>query len=316
MESLTYASNLPVSLDNPTFSIYSAGSVVIGNKIFSIGGVSLNKETNCVYYANILEDGELSEWHIQPALPKALSNPICLVINNKLYVFGGLVSYQPVDSVYSSNIHSDGTLGKWTTEINLPKKMIGSSIVYANGYLYLIGGFETSCGTISKKVYISTVYDNGTICNWGETNSLPRCLFRACAVVDFKQNIQLFGGYDIHGISNIVTISKKNVNGTVDKWLDTYKTIEPLSSFNTIVLDNYVLFITWNIVNDLSVAKVYYARRSLDGSIGHWTPICILPITVVTGVCCEASGRLYITFTAGIDTPKAGIYYLDLNQYL
>ena len=316
MKSLIYASNLPKSLDNPTITISDAGSVSINGKIFSIGGKVLDKEVDDVYYTNTLADGTLSEWHVQPALPNKLSNPICLVINNKLYVFGGLVKYQPIDSVYSSNIHSNGTLGKWTTEINLPKKMIGSSIVYANGYLYLIGGFETGCGTISKKVYISTVYDNGTICHWGETNNLPRCLFRACAVVDFKQNIQLFGGYDINGISNVVIISKKNINGTVDRWLDTYKTIEPLSSFNTVVLDYSVFFITSIIVKDLPVTKVYYARRSLDGSIGHWTPICTLPTTVVTGVCCESFNRLYITFNAGVDTPKVGIYYLDLNQYL
>lgn len=116
---------------------------VIGGqtKVTDTGGVStVNMAAIDVSTASTA--GSIGTWKTTTALPQALMGASATVHNGYLYVAGGLDSTgNPVNTVYSAPVNSDGTIGTWTTSTNtlLKKKAFGTMFVYG-GIMYYING--------------------------------------------------------------------------------------------------------------------------------------------------------------------------------
>ena len=126
---------------------------VTKNRVYLCGG-DINQPTfsATVYTAPINTDGTIGTWTTGPSLPGGRASASCIVTKNRVYLFGGYTgSASPTDTVYTTVINSDGTIGNWTTSANLPGNICESSAIITKNRVYLLGGYNGSS-------YISTVY--------------------------------------------------------------------------------------------------------------------------------------------------------------
>ncbi len=127
------------------------GSMIVhyGNYIYKIGGYDDNAYSNTIYRTNIEEnDGSLSisEAVEDTGLPINIAFGAALAVGDFLYVIGGENENGTLDSIYYTQINTDGTLGignnKYWAQMtyNLPSPRSHMSAIYYDGRVFLIGG--------------------------------------------------------------------------------------------------------------------------------------------------------------------------------
>ena len=100
------------------------GSVV--NRLIMVGGDILptNTHTNKVLYSDVLSDGSLTDWNALDPFPVGIDNPGYTVSNNKLFIIGGGIPSSALDTIYFSEINSDGLPGNWQlSNVHLPQHL-------------------------------------------------------------------------------------------------------------------------------------------------------------------------------------------------
>jgi N-acetylneuraminic acid mutarotase len=125
-------------------------AVVIGNRVYLLGGYNGSSIVSTVYTAPINTDGTLGTWTTGTSLPDALSYPQAVVTKNRVYLLGGQGSSSIVSTVYTAPINTDGTLGTWTTGTSLPGALCFSQAVVTKNRVYLLGA--------DPSTVVSTVY--------------------------------------------------------------------------------------------------------------------------------------------------------------
>jgi hypothetical protein len=130
----------------------SFNSKVGGNgTIYVLGGLdATGTATSTIYEVSLNADGTIpavspaaGSWTALTAtpLPQALFAHAAVIFHGHIYVAGGNDSTgTPVAKVYSASINADGTLGAWTTLVDLPDKRAHHQLVTAAGNLYVLGG--------------------------------------------------------------------------------------------------------------------------------------------------------------------------------
>ena len=151
-------------------------SFVEGNgHVYVLGGLdSQGTATTVVYHAVVNDDGGLGAWTETTALPQALSSHGAVIYRNHIYVAGGNgADGNPVKTVYSAKVKSDGTLEAWTAQPDLPEVRAYHQFVTVAGYLYVIGGdntaadpLTTAAGTSADTIYYNQInLANGNLVN-------------------------------------------------------------------------------------------------------------------------------------------------------
>ncbi|HSB33018.1 MAG TPA: hypothetical protein VLG39_01030 [Nitrospirota bacterium] len=128
-------------------------SFVDGNgHVYVMGGLdSQGTATTVVYHAVVNDDGGLGAWTETTALPQALSSHGAVIYRDHIYVAGGNgADGNPVKTVYSAKVKSDGTLEAWTTQPDLPEVRAYHQVVTVAGYLYVIGGDNAAADPLTK----------------------------------------------------------------------------------------------------------------------------------------------------------------------
>ncbi len=128
-------------------------SFVGGNgHIYVLGGLdSQGTATTTVYHAAVNADGGLGAWAETTALPQALFAHGAVLVRGRIYVAGGNgADGNPVKTVYSAKVKSDGTLEAWTALPDLPEARAYHQVVTVAGYLYVIGGDNAAVAPLSS----------------------------------------------------------------------------------------------------------------------------------------------------------------------
>src|SRR5216684_3921718 len=138
----------------------SFNSKVGGNgTIYVLGGLdATGAATSTVYEASLNADGTIpaasaaGTWAtLTTPLPQALFAHGAVIFHGHIYVAGGNdTTGTPVAKVYSAPIYADGTLGAWTTLVDLPDKRAHHQFVTAAGNLYVLGGTNAVVDPISN----------------------------------------------------------------------------------------------------------------------------------------------------------------------
>jgi hypothetical protein len=140
----------------------SFNSKVGGNgTIYVLGGLdATGAATSTIYEASLNADGTIpapspaaGTWTALTAtpLPQALFAHGAVIFHGHIYVAGGNDSTgTPVAKVYSAPINADGTLGAWTTLVDLPDKRAYHQFVTAAGNLYVLGGDNVAVDPITN----------------------------------------------------------------------------------------------------------------------------------------------------------------------
>ncbi len=137
----------------------SAQVITANGYIYVAGGVgNTGTYQTSVYYATLDPGtGAIGTFASTSALPGVRAEGSPVIANGYMYVIGGRDSSTYQTSVYYSKLSgSDGTAGAWATATNaLPAARGGSGAFIANGYAYMIGGYDGS--TTTSTVYSASV---------------------------------------------------------------------------------------------------------------------------------------------------------------
>jgi hypothetical protein len=119
------------------------GTAVYANgSIYYIGGRNATAQ-NTVYYATVNNDYSLGTFNLGTALPQLRQEHATVVANGYLYAIGGSDGTNPTNTVMYAKMNGDGTIGAWNSSQNyLPANREASGYAVANGYVYILGGFD------------------------------------------------------------------------------------------------------------------------------------------------------------------------------
>jgi hypothetical protein len=134
-------------------------SFVGGNgHVYLLGGLDdQGNPTTTVYHAAVNDDGALGAWAATTALPQALSAHGAVLVRGRVYVAGGNDSAgNPVKTVYTAPVKSDGSLGAWAALADLPDARAYHQFVTVAGYLYVIGGDNAAVSPLSNAQSVSS----------------------------------------------------------------------------------------------------------------------------------------------------------------
>lgn len=196
-----------------------------------------------------------------------------------------------------------GKVGAWTKVGNFPTPRERFSMVFADGYAYVLGGtigwgFD---GAITSTVYYARVGSDDTFGNWIETKSLPaRANYDAVA---FSANgfVYVLGGEEgINHSTSSVWYSRINPDRSLGPWMSATRLPVPTENHEVIYLNGFVYVIGGkNIQGDLrspinvQTKKVFYARVNGDGTLGGWQETSSLPVPLSNHSAVYNNGFIY-----------------------
>ncbi len=208
-----------------------------------------------------------------------------------------------------SNVTINGTdpaaLSTWTSTTNTPVAVEREGGIAANGYMYLLGG-DNSSNNLSS-VYYAPINGNGTLGSWSTGTSLPlvRKYFNPVVVGNY---IYVVGGSDASTVDNTVYYAELNPNGSVGAWQTSPNTLTAaVGEGSTVAANGYIYELGGENTSFAAVNTVYYTQVNANGSIGTWqTSTHALPAVSSNGMAVAANGYLYYL---GGNTGYTAVYY-------
>lgn len=212
---------------------------------------------------------QLSAWTTTSALPSGRSGNGAVAVNGFMYLVGGVnAAGSIVNTVDVAPINANGTLGTWTTTTALPQPIRSVRPVYANGFIYVVGGSDGNENTSS--VFYAPVNDNGTLGAWNTTTALPQSQLSHAVVAS--------GGF-LYAIAGnpgpcvtTVRFAAINANGTIGAWNTT--TALPQARCGIVeaaAVANGRIYVAGGYDNNNVTNRVFYATINSGGGVGSWT---------------------------------------------
>jgi hypothetical protein len=123
--------------------------VQVNGYLYEAGGVDgSNSEKETVFYSKLNSDGTLGSWNTSSTTTQTgRATHGVVALNGYLYEIGGSLGGGGVASnttIYAP-LNSDGSTGTWsTTANNMPVGKMSTAYAAANGYVYMLGGYDGS----------------------------------------------------------------------------------------------------------------------------------------------------------------------------
>jgi N-acetylneuraminic acid mutarotase len=296
-------------------AVRSAQSTVTYNGyVYAIGGGDgSNNPQSTVYYAKLNADGSVGSWtsatNTLPAVRNAHSS---VVANGYVYVIGGknTSGISPVNTVYYAKLNADGSVGTWNTASSLPTSIYFQTSVAANGYVYAIGGKDTS-NTVQTAVYYAKLNADGSLGSWNTaSNPLPLARADHSSVVA-NGYVYVIGGQNSGGsITATVYYAKLNTDGSVGAWTAAGNSLPVNRYVHTSVVSNGYVYVIGGQDGSTVQSTVYYAKLNSDGTVGAWSTTNTLPSARWIHSSVIANGYIYAL--GGQDNSNAAqstVYY-------
>lgn len=224
LSSWTATTSLSVGADANHRARVRGGAVVANGYIYHIGGVDGATNTLAdIEYAKLNTDGTVGSW---TAAANAISvtgdstrrqfQPV--VANGYLYIIGGRDNTNTTrDTSYYAKLNADGSVGTWSATTVLPSARFGQATVAYNGYIFVIGGFNSSL-TAQTSVYSAKVNADGTLGSWSTLSGvLPTGLTNINGASVANGYVYIVGGFTSGGSSSTSIYHAKLKNdGTID----------------------------------------------------------------------------------------------------
>ena len=176
------------------------------NYVFAIGGADTAAvATNAVYRAVVEQTGALQSWTEVASLPDerayhatTAATAFTAALDTTttaayLYVLGGQDSTgTPQSSTHYVHVGLDGTVDSWQSGPDLPEPIEGAGAVIFRGYLYLVGGQDTTGAALATS-YRAKVNADGSLGSWESLADMPRAAAFG-AIVNFGPYIYSVAG--------------------------------------------------------------------------------------------------------------------------
>ena len=192
--------------------------------IFSIGGWDGATPVNFVVSAPFSGNG-LGAWTQTAPLPVALANMGVAYSSGSIIVIGGQSSGSTaVNTVYTSQASSDGTVSAWNTQTVLPQALWDVAVtVIGNTNVYAVGGLTSGANVSVTNVYTAPLSAGGTIGAWTSpaASQLPVAM-GAIALVQVAGWLVAIGGQTNTGTDVALTTWAAPINtitNTIGSWV-------------------------------------------------------------------------------------------------
>jgi hypothetical protein len=187
------------------------------DSIYVMAGISTTGYLATIERSMINGDGTLGVW-------KVISNSCPLrylhasvLYNNYIYLIGGYISEQLTSTIVRGEIDPNGNIESWSVLSNsLPKARESSTAVAYNGYLYVLGGVD-STGSSLKGIERALINSNGKLGPWQNISS-TRNFPIACSAVIAAGYLYVLGGFNYPSLNKTVEKAKILSNGELDEW--------------------------------------------------------------------------------------------------
>ncbi|HEY4499733.1 MAG TPA: immunoglobulin-like domain-containing protein, partial [Candidatus Paceibacterota bacterium] len=238
------------------------GSIVANGYVYVFGGHNSGAYQTTVSYARLNADGSTGSISTTTALPVAQGRHGAIVANGYVYIIGGTTGTGQ-STVYFAKLNANGTIGAWNTNINaLPTGWNSddtSNAVIVNGYIYLVGGWNSPATVLNSTFVASTARTLFA-------THLDLIGLASSTIGDFGGNAQQGSVGSSLLAGNIYSAGNLEVNGGANFWsgLNTYNTLSIRASSS--LQQNFPLFSIENATGTESLLTVQY-----DGRIGIGT---------------------------------------------
>ena len=195
-------------------SVNLASTVVWNGYIYEI--ISTGSSTS-VEYAPINSNGTIGSWTATSAsFPESAEGDVANVYDGYIYE----ISAFDTPSYYAQiNNGGPGTIASWNTDSSnpLPQALYGSATAVYNGYIYILGG-DNSSGPIND-VYYAPISSAGLIGSWTSDTSLSTGAFTNAraelGVAVYNGYLYIVGGGNGATYYNDVQYAALNSNGSL-----------------------------------------------------------------------------------------------------
>jgi hypothetical protein len=208
-----------------------------------------------------------------------LDSHTATALGTKVYLIGGQgrnagSTNEPKNWILSMPVDNYGNLeySSITTEsVTLPEARYGHSALIANGFLYVIGG-NNSSGSSTNTIYFNDLTDTGTLAtDWGSDSLLIPVEYGAA----FAKSKRLY----VIGSGKVQYAEfKRNTAGEFTGSLKTFNESDIkdaegnqiwLEQFGAVLIQDYIYIFGGSDAGDSS-PEIYFAKINDDGSVGTW----------------------------------------------
>jgi len=245
-----------------------------------------------------------------------------VVANGYGYVLGGRDGSNVVQStVYYAKLNTDGSTGAWQTNANaMPARYLHSSVV-ANGYVYVIGGFN---GGRQSTVLYAKLNADGSTGAW-QTNSYGIGATTPGGSAQARDShtsiiangyVYVIGGTTGTGQSTVY-YARLNADGTTGAWTTNTNALPNLRSIHSSVVANGYAYVIGGYDDSANNSTVYYAKLNADGSTGTWsTSSNALPAIRQAHSSIMANGYIYTIAGSDGGAYRSTVYYTSTSRIL
>jgi prepilin-type N-terminal cleavage/methylation domain-containing protein len=226
--------------------------------------------------------------------PLTTTNSLFSAATNTVYTTPGSISVSPSapSGCTVSTTSTTGGLRSWSTTTQLPVSLASLPAVVNNGYIYTVGGAQSSA--ITSTVNFAPVNSTGSIGNWTSTTALPIAFWAHSAVVYNGYIYALAGAYDTASdVTSTVFYALLNATGSISNWSSTTPLLSALSNSSAVINNGYIYTVGGG--HSGAIATVYYAKPNGDGSISNWSSTTALPKGTLNGSTVVNNGYIYET---------------------
>jgi MYXO-CTERM domain-containing protein len=243
----------------------SHASVAYNGYLYVVGGVSGATPVSDVQMTPLGVAGTVGSFVGTTPLPTARSMHAGVAYDGYLYVIGGYDGVAPLAEVLAAPINSDGTLGAFGATTSLPTARFGHASVVYNGYLYVIGGFDT--GALAE-VLRAPINPSGTLGTFTATTPLPNALASHTSVA-YGGRLYVIGG-DGPTRPTQVQFAPINANGSLGAFTATAPLPSARWNHDSVAYDGY-LYVTGGTDGISTLGTVLRAPINATGALGAFT---------------------------------------------
>jgi hypothetical protein len=251
------------------------GAVSANGYVFQESGVDNATADGVVYSAKLNSDGTVGTWTSLANVPATpVKSQATVTANGYIYELGGtnnagtdqnLVQYAP--------INRDGTIGTWaTTTTPWSSATAHSSAVFANGYIYVLGGEQS--GSAITNVYYGKVNADGTVTSWSAGSALTAAEGDMSVVYANGYIIAMGGGSGATASTTVSTSSVPTAGGSNGTFSTTGDGVLPGARANAsaAVLNGYVYVVGGRNTGNTNTPQTttYYGVVDSQGHVGSW----------------------------------------------
>ncbi|GEM_PF-4636528 len=185
----------------------------------------------------------------------------------------GNIDFSNAGQITQGSLTGGSTNSGWVSATNTftTARYATNSIAY-NGYLYVVGGQDSSSSNLNDIQYAAINTTNGSLGIW-QTNAtnLPASYSRF-GLIAYNSYMYIVGGNTVGGTTNAVLFARINNNGSIGgNWTSTSTFNIARQSIGAVASNGYIYISGGLGSGGTTYGDLQYAMINADGTLGSWT---------------------------------------------